>query len=732
MPQVQSLTRTRISGEIVKIKFEDPKDGFAVLDILCDDGRKVTVCGNVPFCAEGRCIEADGYFEKHATFGLQFKMESCRSVLPVSARGIERYLRYLIPGIGEKTAAAIVKCFGKETVQVLDLYPRRLLEVPKIGRKKAEAIIAGWKEARTQRDDMIFLQGLGITPAYCAKLFKQYGENTVDMVRSNPYRLAEDVNGIGFAKADAIAKELGFAAESVERMEAAAVYVIDSMLGEGHSCCPEGELLDRIVELTSQGRATAARGVAEAVRRRLLYCDRGFFYTPYPLLAESRLPVIISKLAASKRFAGAKLGKVSLLPGLTLDVNQLKAVESVALHPLNIITGGPGVGKTTVIGEIVRRAKKMRLKIALAAPTGRAAKRMSESAGYEAKTLHRLLVFDPESGTFVYNDEKQLDCDLLIVDEVSMLDVILAYQLFQAVPVDCSVVLVGDADQLPSVGPGRVLHDFMQSGFFAVTQLTKVFRQSSGSSIITNAHRVRAGQMPLKQTVSGEELADFYWIEQEDPEKVMETVCKLVSERIPLRFGFDRMEDIQVLCPMNRGNCGTVSLNEALAAMLNGEKDLPSFQFGTRTFRHGDRVMQTANNYDKNVFNGDLGRIASVSSAKHTFIVEYDGGRPVEYSFDEAGQLALAYAITIHKSQGSEFPVVVLPLLTQHFVMLQRNLLYTGMTRARQLLVLVGSQKAVNLSVSNMRLRPRYSLLCERFRAQMDEAKPDSAVRAEK
>ncbi|MCI5779136.1 MAG: ATP-dependent RecD-like DNA helicase [Lentisphaeria bacterium] len=714
MPEIQLLTRTRLTAEIFSVRFENPDNGFAVVTLRCADGTKLAATGNIPGPAAGQTIEAEGYYEKHPEYGLQFRVEQCRTVPPSTRDGVIRYLRHTVNGIGPKTAAAIVEKFGDETLKVLDLYPGRLLEVPKIGKKKAAQIVKIWKESARSREERIFLEGLGVTPAYCARLFKRYGDGAADAVRRNPYRLAEEVDGIGFLKADAIARNLGFAPDSPARMEAAAVYALNTMIGEGHVCAPEEELVRECVRLTGQNGAAAAAGLAGAVERKLLYRLDGCFYTPRTAVAETRLPEVIAALAAARDFPGPRLRRVAAPSELVLDPVQHQAVEALYSRPLNIITGGPGVGKTTVVGEIVRRAKAAKVRFLLAAPTGRAAKRLSESCGAEAKTIHRMLMFDPATARFHYDQNNRLNCELIIVDETSMLDIILACQLFQAIPPGCSVVLVGDADQLPSVGPGRVLADLMESGFFGVTKLTRIFRQSGNSAIIRNAHRVNAGLPPEPASAGPGKLADFYWIEQDDPERVASLIETLVVERIPERFHFDPMQDIQVLTPMNRGECGTAALNARLSARLRAG-DLPEFQFGGTVFKQGDRIMQNANNYDKNIFNGDLGRIVRIDRDAKQFTALFDDDRAVVYHFEEADQINPAYAVTIHKSQGSEFPAVVMPLLNQHFVMLRRNLLYTGMTRAKKLLILIGGRKAVELAVRDARIRPRYSNLAARL-----------------
>lgn len=721
---IPGLTRTTLRGEIRRVVFESDDGAFAVLKIVDPAGNEHAVRGSLCGLSAGQFLELEGYWDRHAEFGRQFRVESFRISLPSTAEGIKRYLGSgAIPGIGKKMAALIVDYFGDETLTVLDNNSRRLREVPGIGAARAEQIVKAWRSSGSRRDSFIFLQGIGISPAFCARLFRRYGDEAAQVVRKNPYRLAEEVDGIGFLKADEIARALGIAPESPDRLTAAAVYSLNTLIDSGHVCCPEPELIRLTAELTGQPPEAAANGVNRAMERHLLRRLDGMIYTPLLARAETEVPELVARLATVKEFAGSRLRPAGGGSGIRLNAEQEQAVETVCRAPLSIITGGPGVGKTTVVGEIVARARAAGLNIGLAAPTGRAAKRLSESTGLTARTLHRLLMYDPNTGKFSHGADDPLPYDLLIIDEVSMLDLLLAQALLRAVKPGCSLVLVGDSDQLPSVGPGTVLASFLASGWFQVTRLVRIFRQAADSRIIINAHRVNRGLLPEK-TPPGGGLTDFYWIEQDDPEKALATIEKLVAERIPARFGFHPVNDVQILTPMNRGVCGTAAINERLEALLN-PGDKPQFKFGERVYKAGDKLMQISNNYDKNVFNGDLGRLVRIQSREKSFSVVFEGGRQVEYSMDEADQLTPAYAVTVHKSQGSEFPVVVLPLLSQHYMMLQRNLLYTAMTRARKLLILIGSRRAVEIAVGNSRQEPRFSLLTERmreFRRKYDEA----------
>ncbi len=726
MPQDDTLFSATLQGEIIRIVYRNQDDTYTVLRLRDKQNSEKTVVGALNGLEPGQCIEVTGRWEKHSEYGAQFRAVRFRPLLPTTREGIIRFLGSgAIPGIGEKTAKLIVDYFGAETLNVLDKCPRRLCDVPGIGKKKAAAVTAKWRESETRRDIFIYLQGLGITPGYCQKLYRRYGDKTADVVRANPYRLAEDISGIGFLKADEIAAGVGIARDAPERLTAAAVYEINLAIGNGHTGCPEAQFVRNVAELAGQPPERAEAGIERAITRHLLVRQDGMIMSPALARAERELPKRVRLLAQSGDFAGRRCRTAA--PGkLRLNAAQQLAVDRVSECALTIITGGPGVGKTTVVGEIVRRAERAGIRIVAAAPTGRAAKRLGEATGITAKTLHRLLAFDPQTGRFGYDDTNVLPCDLLIVDEVSMLDLLLALALFRAVAPGTSVVLVGDRDQLPSVGPGTVLASFIESGWFLTTELTEVFRQAQGSRIISNAHRVNRGMLP-ENGGDANMLSDFYWIEQDDPDRVLELIIRLTTERIPRRFRLDPFDDIQVLTPMNRGICGTVAVNARLQQVLNGD-DKPQLHYGERCIRSGDKVMQTCNNYEKMVFNGDLGRVSLIDRSRKTFRILFDGNRAVEYAWDEAEQITPAYAITVHKSQGSEFPAVILPMLTQHFVMLQRNLLYTAMTRARRLLVIIGSRRALEIAVRNTRMAPRYSRLTERMISERRSQSPDGAA----
>ncbi len=714
------VTEQTLRGEIEKVIYENDDSSYTVLLVRDNSGACHIVVGALPGVSAGQGIEATGRWEIHKEYGRQFRVIAYQYTLPVTAEGIIKYLSSgIVKGLGRKKAEAIVDRFGAETLDVIENAPMRLREVEGIGKKRIEAIRAIWKESAARRNLQMHLQSIGVSPAYFVRIYGKYGDSAAEKIRENPYALATDVPGIGFTLADRIAANTGIHKDDPKRLVSGVTYTLSQLRQMGHVCVPRDFFLSKCAEILEIDTASAERALSSAVgllQAAIRKAPDGTWmvYEPGLLRCEEEFPVRLAHLASVSRHAGRALLRYPVLPDAVFSEEQLKAVKTAGESPLSIITGGPGVGKTTVVGEIVRRAKLAGLAFALTAPTGRAAKRMSETTGMPASTIHRLLKWDPVKHGFVHGRMSPLKLDLLIVDETSMLDLLLATALFRAVAPGTTVVLVGDSDQLPSVGPGNVLNDIIASGFLPVTRLTRIFRQGAGSGIVLAAHEVNSGRMPpLFRNRCNAAVTDFYWIEKDDPEDAASIMERMVCERIPARFGLDPLRDIQVLSPMNKGCCGTIALNERLQQLLNPNAKM-QFKHGERVFKLGDKVMQVTNNYDKGVFNGDMGRIRSIDFENRTFKVQFDG-EPVQYEFLEADQLTLSYAVTIHKSQGSEFPAVVIPLLTQHYVMLQRNLLYTGMTRAKRLMILVASEKAVSMAVRNAVLEPRYSLLRERL-----------------
>jgi exodeoxyribonuclease V alpha subunit len=716
-----SVTELRVCGEVTRVLFEKEDGSYAVVRVVDPDDREWVLVGAIGGIAEGQDIEAVGTRAVHKEYGEQLKVREFRAVLPTNVEGIRRYLGSgVIPGIGPKIADKIVGHFGTETLTIIDRYSARLTEVDGIGKSKLDKIRQAWSDQSERRDVYVFLQGLGISPAYCDRIYRQYKQESPQVVRDNPYRLASEVRGIGFRMADGIASRLHIAKDNPFRLASGLLYVLGQLADQGgHSCFPKTALIEKSAEMLQVDIAVAEQGLDRAkldaaviedaagcelgneliYRRDLYNAECTVSSEIRRMLEQPALPADIRSLPQNPRWA-------------TLNKAQQQAVMAAFQNTISIITGGPGVGKTTVTREVVAHAKCLQLKVVLAAPTGRAAKRLSESCRAHAQTIHRLLKWQPETGGFFYNGAKRLPAAIVIIDEVSMLDIRLAESLFQAIAPGTRVVLVGDRDQLPSVGPGSVLGDLIGSARVAVTHLTEVYRQSENSHIITSAHAVNGGRFPQAPRMPKGQLTDYYFIEQDDPEKALQTIRTMVQERIPSAFKFDPMRDVQVLSPMNKGTCGAESLNAALQEALNprGQQNWAQFESRGSTFRVGDRVMQTSNNYDLQVFNGDLGRIVHIDGSSKSFRVQYDTG-VAEYRQEDAVQLRLAYAITIHKSQGSEFPVVIVPMLNQHYVMLQRNLLYTAMTRAKQLLIVVGGARAVNLAVRNVNQSPRFSHL---------------------
>jgi len=713
-----------LEGTIERFTYRNEENGYTVAR-LQPRGKpyEVTAVGNLAGAAVGELVCLRGYWRSHPEYGRQFEVHSFSVQLPATIEGIRKYLGSgLIKGVGPASAGRIVDAFGARTLEVIENEPERLCQVPGIGPKRAESIRRGWEEQKQIKEIMIFLQGQGIGAGLAVRIYKHYGSQALDVVRTDPYRLAEDVYGIGFKTADKIARALGAPLDSPERIQAGLRHVLSTFCDEGHCFATEPPLVTRAAELLGVAAAACQEQLAQLVARAALVADGEAIYLPPFHQAEVSVGRKLRLLQTSARDRLEQFRSIDWArafawlqeqSALTLAPSQMQAVRMALTEKVSILTGGPGTGKSTIVGSLIALLRARRGSVLLAAPTGRAAKRLSEATGHEARTIHRLLEFNPGAErAFLRDRDNPLDADLIIVDEASMIDILLMNHLLRAIEVGSHLLLVGDVDQLPSVGPGNVLRDLIASGVIPVTRLTTIFRQAAGSAIVTNAHRINAGELPFTSRAIG----DFFLFKEADPQRAADLVLDLVARRIPARFGFDPHSDIQVLSPMHRGPAGVGELNRRLQERLNPPTDgRAEIAHGPRTFRVGDRVMQVRNNYDKHVFNGDLGRVEAIDLEERTLTVDFDGER-VEYDFLQLDELAHAYAVSVHKAQGCEFPAVVIPLLTQHYLMLQRNLLYTAVTRARQLVVLVGSPKAVAMAVHNHRIARRNTRLAVRLR----------------
>ncbi|MBI5688012.1 MAG: ATP-dependent RecD-like DNA helicase [Verrucomicrobia bacterium] len=722
-----------ITGTLERILYANEENHYTVASLQPENRREpITVVGNLASVQCGEILKLTGRWTTHKQFGRQFQVEKFESVLPATVTGIKKYLGSgLIKGIGPKFADRIVNHFGDRTLEVIDQFSAKLRDVDGIGPERARRIRAAWVEQKAIRDIMIFLQSYGISSSQAAKIYKQYGNDAMQVVKANPYQLARDIHGIGFKTADAIAANMGVPADSPRRIRAGILHVLEELTDDGHTCCPHNELCQQTAALLTVGDDKVKAEVLSLAADRDIVIEDDLIFLSRMLRAETDLAARL--LALTQAPLGLPEIKLDLAlkwfeekNDIALASAQREAIKTALTSKLTVITGGPGVGKTTITRAIVKILRAKECRVLLASPTGRAAKRLSESTGAIAQTIHRLLKYDAATHGFVHNERKALNCDLLIVDEASMLDLPLACQLMKAVPMSASLVLVGDVDQLPSVGPGNVLRDIIESRAGRTVRLTEIYRQDKASHIVVNAHLVNSGQMPAADTKVGADtapLTDFYFIKQDDPEKVLQTIIALVSDRIPKRFGFEPFDDIQVLAPMHRGVCGVENINRQLQGALNpvGAKfslklnEQQVERYG-RVYRVRDKVMQIKNNYDKDVFNGDLGRIEAIDPVEQTLSVTMDD-RAVIYDFTDLDELLPAYCISIHKSQGSEYPAVIVPVLTQHYVMLQRNLLYTAITRARKLVVLIGSTKALSIAVRNNNTAARYTRLRHRLQA---------------
>jgi exodeoxyribonuclease V alpha subunit len=713
------LTDDTVDGSVVSLVYASDDGRYVVLRAVDKrEGSVFSMVGDLQGLTEGQDFQATGKWETHRDHGRQFKVENVKPVLPSTKEGVVRYLASgILPGVGNKLAARIVDKFGVKSLEILDNYSSRLTEVEGLGKGRVAKIKDAWKAHGDQREMNLFMQSLGISSAYCRRIVRHFGDRAPLVIQNNPYQLTQ-VRGIGFRMADAVASRMGIEKSNAFRLAAGVRYAVDELTSrEGHVCLPEAFLIESAAKVLEVDEAGVRIGLQRAYAEGALIVDNGVIYPRDLHDAEVTLADIVSKWPMDRRQSLPKSMPVSS-GWHTLNAEQQQGVRQAFRYGLSIITGGPGVGKTTVTREIVHVAQKMSMTVMLAAPTGRAAKRLSESTGEPAKTIHRLLKWEPAKLKFVHDENNKLTVDLLVIDEISMIDISLAASLFRALPESARVVLVGDGDQLPSVGPGNVLADLLSSRRVPSAHLNQIYRQAAGSRIIASAHRVNSGQMPDLQPIKEGTDTDFYWIEQDDPAKVLETIATMVSDRIPKHFGFSPEVDVQVLVPMNRGTCGAQALNRRLQSALRPPKmGEPFLEYGGACFRHGDRVMQVVNNYDLGVFNGDMGTLVEISQSERTFRVAFDSAQVV-YQFDDLEQVRHAFAITIHKSQGSEFPVVIVPLLTGHFMMLRRNLLYTAMTRAGKLLILIGSRDAVSMAVRNVRNRPRHTRLVQRLEAR--------------
>ena len=709
-----------LAGIVERVTFHNAETGFAVLRVKARGHRDlVTIVGHTAAIAAGEWITVTGEWVNDRTHGQQFKARFLKTSAPTTAEGIERYLASgMIRGIGPVYAGKLVRGFGEAVFDIIEGAPHRLREVDGIGEVRARRIVDAWAEQKMIREIMVFLHSHGVGTARAVRIYKTYGSDAVQVMTENPYRLARDIRGIGFKTADAIAMKLGIEKTAMVRVRAGISYALTEAMDDGHCGLPTEQLAPLAVELLEVPRELVQTALDLELAEGNVIADTvgdmpcvflGGLYRAEKAIADRVLRLANGPLPWPYIDPDKALPWVEQKTGLSLAQSQVAAIRLALASKVLVITGGPGVGKTTIVNAILRILAAKGVRMLLCAPTGRAAKRMTEATGFEAKTIHRLLEVDPRSGGFKRNEENPLDCRLLVVDETSMVDVMLMQALLKAVPTDAALLIVGDIDQLPSVGPGQVLADIIASGAVPVVRLTEVFRQAAHSRIITCAHQINRGIIPDLSKPDGE--SDFFFVPADDAETAVSRIVELVKTRIPQRFGLDPIRDIQVLSPMSRGGVGARSLNIELQAALNpaGERKVERFGW---TFAVGDKVMQIENDYDKEVYNGDIGYIEGLDPDAGELTVSVDG-RSVTYGFGELDTLVLAYAATIHKSQGSEYPAVVIPVLTQHYTMLQRNLLYTGVTRGRRLVVLVGQRKAVAIAVRNVSGRRRWSKLRE-------------------
>ncbi|KJU87283.1 recombinase D [Candidatus Magnetobacterium bavaricum] len=723
-------TDIELQGQVERVTYCSEETGFTIARFTVPGRRDlVTISGALPGINVGEELRLKGLWVNHKKYGLQFKVNSYQCITPATVEGIKRYLGSgLIKGIGPVLAKRLVEMFADETLNVIDTGVERLKEVEGIGDKRVEKIRLAWAQQRDIREIMLFLQGHGVSATYATKIFKQYGGSAIKQVKDNPYQLATDIHGIGFITADKIAQKLGFSKDSELRAGAGILYVLHELSNDGHVYYPYEPLMahcQNVLEVESETLRKPFDWLV--IENKIIVEDlnkgdigqghKGVYLAKYNVSECGIADALLRLLSAPKTLRTFSVEKaiewVQKELSITLASNQASAVKAAITDKVLVITGGPGTGKTTIINAIIKVYQQLHQHVLLTAPTGRAAKRMQESTGCEAKTLHRLLEFSPKSGSFKRNDQTPLEADLVVVDEASMIDTVLMYHFLKAVPRPATLIIVGDTDQLPSVGPGNVLQDIINARSVPSVRLREIFRQSRQSQIVVNAHRINTGEMPVLTNKLAPQQ-DFCFVEIEDPEAILKRIVQLCKDEIPRMYGFNPQADIQVLTAMHKGTLGATALNAQLQQALN--PSTTELIRGGRVFKAGDKVMQIVNNYDKDVYNGDIGTIGRINAVEHEITVEFDG-RVVVYDFLDLDEIVLAYAVSIHKAQGSEYPAVVMPIHTQQFIMLQRNLLYTAITRARRLVVLVGSKRAIAIAVNNNKTQRRYTYLKNRLQA---------------
>lgn len=714
-----------LHGIIERITYHSPDTGFCVLQVKVRNHHDLlTVVGACNSPTPGEYVDCQGDWVHSREYGRQFKARQIQTLMPTTEAGIEKYLGSgLIKGIGPHFAKTLVDHFGLDVFHIIEEYPEQLLTLPGIGKTRYEQITQGWTEQRTIRNIMVFLQSHGVGTARAVRIYKTYGDQAIERVRENPYRLAQDIHGIGFKSADQLAMKLGIPPHSIARAKAGVRHVLQEHASRGHCALPADSLTQYTHQLLEIPLEVVQQAIIDELKERRLVFDKiqdqPHLFLPHFHHAELQIADNLKRLMSQPLPWINPISPERAIPwveektGLTLSQGQKEAIRLALINKILIITGGPGVGKTTLVNSILHILRAQTDRILLAAPTGRAAKRLSESTGLEAKTLHRLLEFEPKTFQFRKNAESPLFADWIVIDEVSMVDVMMMHHLLKAIPDRAGLLIVGDVDQLPSVNAGSVLSDLIRSHVLTTVRLTEIFRQAQTSEIVLNAHRINRGQS-IYET---EGQSDFYYLPCENAEVIAQKLEHLVSERIPNRFGLDPIREIQILAPMNRGSLGVRQLNDDLQKLLNPNPVQKITRFGS-VFAVGDKVIQTVNNYDKEVFNGDIGFIEAIDTEANLLTIRFEQG-PVVYEADELDEVFLAYATTIHKAQGSEYPAVIIPLAMQHYTLLQRNLLYTGVTRAKRLMILLAEPKALHMAIKNLRNESRITNLSHQLRSKV-------------